>query len=76
MDGKIKKKRYYLMNKKIYSNRFSTDCFSDYFNEMAKKTKIGLNDYIEYETERATVEELKMQNSYFINALYKNAGSN
>ena len=76
MDGKIEKKRYYLMNKKIYSNRFSTDCFSDYFNEMAKKTKIGLNDYIEYETERATVEELKMQNSYFINALYKNAGSN
>ena len=31
--------------------------------------------YIEYETEKATVEELKMQNSYFINALYKNAGS-
>ena len=64
MDGKIEKKRYYLMNKKVYSNRFSTDCFSDYFNEMARKTKIGLNDYIEYETGRANVEELKLQNSY------------
>ena len=32
--------------------------------------------YMEYETERASVEELKMQNSYFINALYKNAGYN
>ena len=76
MDGKIEKKKYYLMNKKIYASRFSTDCFSDYFNDMAKKTNIGLDDYLEYETERATVAELKMQNSYFINALYKNAGSN
>ena len=74
MDGKVEKKKYFVMNKKIYSRRFSTDCFSDYFNEMARKSKIGLNDYMEYETERATVEELKMQNSYFINALYKNAG--
>ena len=76
MDGKIEKKKYYIMNKKIYSSRFSTDCFSDYFNDMAKKSKIGLDDYLEYETERASVEELKMQNSYFINALYKNASSN
>ena len=75
MDGKAEKKKYYVMNKKIYSQRFSTDCFSDYFNDMARKTKIGLNDYMEYATEKATVTELKMQNSYFINALYKNADS-
>jgi hypothetical protein len=43
---------------------------------MAKKSNMGLNDYMEYATEKASVEELKMQNSYFINALYKNAGSN
>ena len=73
MDGKTEKKKYYLMHKKIYSQRFSTDCFSDYFNDIAKNTKIGLNDYMEYQTEKATVTELKMQNSYFINALYKNA---
>ena len=73
MDGKMEKKKYYLMHKKIYSQRFSTDCFSDYFNDIAKNTKIGLNDYMEYQTEKATVTELKMQNSYFINALYKNA---
>ena len=63
------------MNKKIYSRRFSTDCFSDYFNELARKTGVGLEDYLEYETEKATVDELKMQNSYFINALYKNTDS-
>lgn len=74
MDGKVEKKKYYLMDKKIYSRRFSTDCFSDYFNDKAKKTKIGLKDYIEFMTEKATVEELKMQNSYFINSLYKDGG--
>ena len=71
MNAKCEKKKYYLMNKKIYSRRFSTDCFSDYFNDMAKKTNIGLSDYLEYASEKATIDELKMQNSYFINALYK-----
>ena len=70
-DGKVEKKEYFLMNQKIYANRFSTDCFSDYFNEMARKSKMGLHDYITYQTEKASVEELKMQNSYFINSLYK-----
>ena len=75
MDGKTENKKYYLMNAKIYAKRFSTDCFSDYFNDMAKKSKTGLTDYIEYVTEKATVDELKMQNSYFINSLYKDAGN-
>jgi len=70
LDGKTEKKKYYLMNKKIYSNRFSTDCFADYFNDMAKRTNVGLNDYREYLSERASVEELKFQNSYFIRSLY------
>lgn len=38
---------------------------------MAKKTDVGLNDYFEYATEKASIDELKMQNSYFINSLYK-----
>ena len=71
MDGKPDKRKYYLMNRKIYAKRFSTDCFSDYFNEMARNAKTGINDYIEYATEKASVSELKEQHSYFINALYK-----
>lgn len=73
MNARCEKKKYYLMNKKIYSRRFSTDCFSDYFNDIAKKTNVGLRDYLEYASEKATVEELKKQNSYFINALYKDS---
>ena len=41
MDGKKERKKYYLMNGKIYAERFSTDCFSDYFNELAKKSRTG-----------------------------------
>lgn len=70
MDGKTDKRKYYLMNAKIYRRRFSTDCFSEYFNDMALHTNVGLNDYLEYATERATVDELRLQNSYFINGLY------
>ena len=70
MDGKTENKKYYLMNTKIYAQRFSTDCFSDYFNELAQKSHLGIADYLEYATEKATVSELKEQNSYFINALY------
>ena len=70
MDGKTENKKYYLMNAKIYAKRFSTDCFSDYFNELARHSHVGLMDYLEYATEKASVEELKAQNSYFINLLY------
>ena len=69
-DGKRERRKYYLMNRKIYSNRFSTDCFSDYFNDLASRTNVGLNDYMEYRTEKASVDELRAQNSYFINGLY------
>ena len=75
LDGRFSRKKYFLMNAKIYAQRFSTDCFSDYFNDMAKKSKSGLQDYLEYMTERATVEELKKQNSYFINTLYGGTGN-
>ena len=71
MEGDAIDTRYYVINKKIYADRFSTDCFSDYFNDRARQTKVGLDDYEEYMETKASVDELKMQNSYFINSLYK-----
>lgn len=75
LEGKSQRDKYYILHKKIYSRRFMTDCFSDYFNELARKTKVGINDYLEYAEERASVEELRKQNSYFMNSLYNNANS-
>lgn len=68
-DGAINENKYYLMSKKIYSKRFSTDCFSDYFTEKALRSPIGIDDLREYLTEKATFDELQGQNSYFINDL-------
>ena len=70
LDGKAKRKKYFLCNRKIYARRFTTDCFSDYFNDLAIKAKIGINDYEEYAGEKASVNELKKQHSYFIGGLY------
>ena len=70
LDGRFSRKKYFLMNTKIYAQRFSTDCFSDYFNDMARRTHTGFADYAEYASERASVEELRAQNSYFIDSLY------
>ena len=70
MDGKTENKKYFLMNQKIYAKRFSTDCFSDYFNDLARRSHVGLMDYLEYAMEKASVAELRTQNSYFINLLY------
>ena len=66
-----KKCKYYLMFKKIYSRRFSTDCFSDYFSEKSYLSSIGIEDLEEYKTEKATFDEMVTQNSYFFNDLNK-----
>ena len=65
-DSKPERKRYYLANYKIYRERFTTD----YFNELAEKSGVGLMDYRAYASIKANVEELKLQNSYFIRDLY------
>ena len=70
-DGQLDENKYFVMSKKIYSNRFSTDCFSDFFTEKALRSPVGIDDLKEYATEKATFDELAEQNSYFINDLLK-----
>ena len=70
-DGELDENKYYLMSKKIYSKRFSTDCFSDFFENKAIRSKYGIDDLREYSTEKATLDELKAQNSYFIEDLVR-----
>lgn len=68
-DGKLKESTYFLMFKKAYSRRFSTDCFSDFFNEKALCSDFGINDLPEFKTEKASFEEMIQENSYFFNDL-------
>lgn len=69
LDGAYKEQNYYISHKKDYSKRFATDCFADFFREKALTAPVGLDDMDEYETERATWDELKKEGSYFIRDL-------
>ena len=66
MDGERTEHQYYLSSKKIYSDRFATDCFRGYFEKRNAGCGVGLDDYPAYATTRATMDELHRQNSYFI----------
>lgn len=68
-DGDLSDSKYCLALKKIYSKRFATDCFSEFFTDKALLSTVGINDLEEYKTERASFDELKKQQSYFINDL-------
>lgn len=72
LDGECKERKYYIMPKKIYSKRFSTDAYADFFYEKAIRSEVGIEDLEEYESERATLLELEAQHSYFIGNLMKN----
>lgn len=76
MDGDIKQCKYYLATKKIYSKRFSTDCFSDFFTQKALRSTMGIDDLNEYATEKATFGELGCQNSYFVSELLEGITKN
>ena len=65
-DGVLIDRSYYLMYKKIYSGRFATDCYSDFYMQKALQSLVGLEDLPEYENVRATVTEFLKQNSYFM----------
>lgn len=69
LDGNSHRNKYFLCWKKIYSNRFSTDCMSAFWEERAMRSPVGLDDLREYNEVKATWDELRAQNSYFISEL-------
>lgn len=62
---------YFLCNKKILARRYSTDCYSEVFERNVLAVNVGIADFPEYETEKATFSELSQQNSYFVSDLLK-----
>lgn len=67
----IREQKYYLSTKKIFSDRYATDCYKDFFDSKfaaSNKEFIDLRSYTSY---IASLDELKLQHSYFINYLSK-----
>lgn len=70
-EGDIKKYKYYIQSKKIYSKRYSTDCLSGVFAARAASNTVALDDLREYSDILATNAELGLQNSHFRTELDK-----
>lgn len=56
----------HILFKKVYSDRFATDCHNGFFVPELRKTQSSFDAYLEYGNTVATIEELEYQNSYFI----------
>lgn len=67
MDGEQLSRRWYKMPKKIYANRYSTDCLAGIFERRAEQNNVGLDDLPGYAGIRATWKELQAQHSHFQN---------
>ena len=65
LEGERKRAKYYLSRKKIYSDRFTTDAYSDFFEKMSFRSGKGIFDFIEYQDTRQTEDEMSLQNAYF-----------
>lgn len=62
-------KKYFVLYKKDFANRYSTDSHADFYRQSALQKNKGLIDYPSYGSSRATLDELNLQNSYFIRDL-------
>ena len=60
---------YYLCTKKIFSKRYSTDCYRSFFEFNYLKESTGFKDLPNYSSYSPTLDELYYQNSYFITEL-------
>ena len=68
-NGNFVPEKYFLMFKKIYAKRFDTACFADIFAKQSIETRGGVDKYPEYADVRASMDELREQNSYFIDEI-------
>lgn len=72
LDGKkLTSDKYFLLYKKALSNRYSTDCYKEFFRQLSRLKNIGIVDYLEFDGIRATPDELRLMNSYFIGDMDK-----
>ncbi len=69
LDNTLESANYYLICKKIYAKRFSTDCFADYFKNRILASKDNFNKLREFSSINATFEELDAMNSYFVRGM-------
>lgn len=54
---------------KIYSDRYSTDCYCSFFKTKTIRSKYELNDLPVYTSSVGSIEDFKKQKSYFFDGI-------
>lgn len=70
MDGDVQKAKWRIILKKDRSKRYSTDCLSSVFDGYKPNT-MHIDDFKEYATVMATMQEGQEQHSYFQNDIHE-----
>lgn len=70
-DDEALKRKYYIQSKKIWSERYSTDCLSGIYAARGELNTVGIDDIEEYAGIMATDEELQKQHSHFQYEVHK-----
>lgn len=71
VDDEGEKRNYYIQSKKIWSDRYSTDCLSGIYEERGKFNTIGIDDIQTYSGIMASNAELLKQHSHFQHDIHK-----
>ena len=71
IDAEPEKGKYFLSTKKMFSNRYNTACFQELFGARSLRSGIGIDDYAEFESTTASVEELESMHQYFTKEIFK-----
>lgn len=66
LNGEFEKAYFYLSSKKVYSDRFTTDCYAQFFEKIIRASEVSLDELREYKLTQPTAEEFDEQNSRFI----------
>ena len=70
-DGESRKALYVISKKKLYAGRYSTDCLKGLYVDKLRTCRRSLADLPTYRDIVAEPDELKEQNSYFVNDVMK-----
>ncbi len=65
-ESDVKTAEFFQMVYKDYKDRFVSDAFSDIWRVRSLRSLYGIEDLPEYQHTRATVDEFRKQNSYFM----------
>lgn len=60
---------FFLMNKIVFSNRYQTDCYKGFFDNLKRQAKEGINQFNSFKESAASIQELYETNGYFASEL-------